>query len=113
MTVKKSLENRIRGWFPHEPNITKSSAKQDFQVNQQGLSFRQKIDKIGWILIFISLFFLLFSLGSSILMFPDRYSKWSGISMTIGSSFTLIFIFYNQRRLNRMKNKQNASELRA
>jgi hypothetical protein len=31
MTVKKSLENRIRGWFPQEPMIPKSSAKIGYQ----------------------------------------------------------------------------------
>ena len=31
MTFKKSLENRIRGWFPQEPKIPKSSTKIGYQ----------------------------------------------------------------------------------
>ena len=31
MTVKKTLVNRIRGWFPQESNISKVPARIDFQ----------------------------------------------------------------------------------
>jgi hypothetical protein len=108
MTLKKNLENRIRGWYPQGPNITKSSVKQDFQVNQQGLSLSKKIDRIGWILIITSLFFFLFYLGSIILRFSG-----SSIYLMIGFVFIIVFNLYNQRRVNRMKNKQNTSEIRS
>ena len=35
MTLKKSLEKRIRGWFPKEPTPSKVPAKIDFRVNPQ------------------------------------------------------------------------------
>ena len=35
MNVKKSLENRIRGWFPQEPKLRKSRAKFDFRIKPQ------------------------------------------------------------------------------
>lgn len=36
MTFKKSLENRIRGWFPEEPQLpNRAPSKINFQINQQ------------------------------------------------------------------------------
>jgi hypothetical protein len=33
MTVKKSLENRIRGWFPQEPYLLSTQVKVNCEVN--------------------------------------------------------------------------------
>ena len=35
MNVKKSLENRIRGWLPKEAKVPKAPAKMDFQIKPQ------------------------------------------------------------------------------
>lgn len=35
MTVKKSLENRIRGWFPKEPYLISTRVKVDCETKQQ------------------------------------------------------------------------------
>ena len=35
MTIKQSLENRIRGWFPQQPKFPKSSTKIDYQPLQR------------------------------------------------------------------------------
>jgi hypothetical protein len=113
MTVKKSLENRIRGWLPKEANVSKAPTKMDFQINQQILPLRQRIDRRGWVLIFAAVFFMLVPVGYSILTFPK--SPFSGlvfISGIIGASLVLVFINYQYNRLNRLKNKQYTPELR-
>jgi hypothetical protein len=40
MNAKKSLENRIRGWFPKEPNLTKpiQHYAQPTTVNQKNIT---------------------------------------------------------------------------
>jgi hypothetical protein len=35
MTIKKTLHNRIRGWFPHEPYLLSTQVKVDCEVNNE------------------------------------------------------------------------------
>jgi hypothetical protein len=35
MTAKKSLENRIRGWFPQEPTMFRTRLKVDYENKRQ------------------------------------------------------------------------------
>ena len=46
MTLKKSLENRIRGWFPQEPKVSKAPTSTRFQTrkvqNRNSLSFKTR-----------------------------------------------------------------------
>jgi uncharacterized membrane protein len=108
------LENRIRGWLLKEPTLPKAPAKIDFQINQQILPLRQRIDRRGWVLIFAALFFILVPVGYSILMFPKSpFSVLVFISGIIGASFVLVFISYQYGRLNHLKNKQHTPELKA
>jgi hypothetical protein len=41
MNVKKSLESRIRGWLPKEPNGPKVPARIDFRISQRSLITNQ------------------------------------------------------------------------
>ena len=105
MNVKKSLENRIRGWLPKEPNLPKAATKVNFQVNQQRLPFWKKTDRFGWVLISLALFFFSIAIGYDIILFPG-YSQWETVLVLMGCLIGFIFVFYQQRRLNRNKNKQ-------
>ena len=106
MNAKKGLQNRVRGWLPHEPTLPKAPAKIEFQINQQDLPLRQRTGRTGWFLIFLASFFLVLPFINAIVMFPGGYSIWVTASEGIGASLALVFVFYQHRRLNRIKNRQ-------
>lgn len=70
MTIKQSLENRIRGWFPKEPYSISSCVKSKFEIIQPPLSIPQQygasatksagILSVIWVIlgVFLTVFFI-------------------------------------------------------
>jgi len=103
MTLKRSLENRIRGWLPKEPTLpSKSTQPQVRQENKPIL--KRKVSTIWLIVFFVLFFFYLF-------LFNSQFSTLGfiliGITIAIGvpwlvfrmsSHKTLIKIVYLERQ---------------
>ncbi len=107
MNVKKSLENRIRGWLPKEPNIPKVPNKIDLRINQRPLITTQRvigksatrplrIHAIFWA-IFGPLFIIQFNVQSHIFL-PSQIT-WIIAGLTFGSIVSALF---TRRQLERL-----------
>jgi len=107
MNEKNSLESRIRGWLPKNPALPMVPSNVNFEVDQRNLPLRKKTDSLGWAMVFLALLFLFIPIVYSILYFPGGYSIWISATGILGASLFFIFVFYQNRRLNRMRNKIN------
>ena len=65
MNVKKTLENRIRGWFPKEPNLPKPIQQyaQPTTINQKNkpVDILKGINNVGFLTLFASCGLLAFA----------------------------------------------------
>ena len=81
----------------------------DFEVNQRNLPLRKKTDRVGWAIVFLALLFTVIPAVYSILNFPGGNSIWINAFGSLGALLVLTFIFYQNRRLNRLRNKGNSN----
>jgi hypothetical protein len=93
MKAKKSLESRIRGWFPQEPKVPNVAFTTNTMVNRNKFTLKNKTGKLGWILFSLSLFFLFLAESYSLLMHDD-YTALSSDTRFLGIVFVFVFLFY-------------------
>ena len=90
-------ERLTRGWLPKEHSSPKTPAQMELRPNQQQRPIKQRTDKTGWFLVFLSALFFFLASFNSILTFPRGdyiFPNWTTISMITGASLVLVFVLY-------------------
>jgi hypothetical protein len=110
MTIKKGLENKIRGWFPKEPYLATSQIKMEFKVKQAPLVIPPECNVsatkaaggfgVFWIIVYGFMFSNILNLGRyPISVF--QMMAWIIAGLTVGVISCIVFTKNQLGRLSK------------
>jgi MFS family permease len=111
MNVKKSLENRIRGWLPQEANVSKGPTKMDLRIkgpfNNSNQLGKGNVRTIKAIALFSSIF-IMFTV-TAMLLFAMVGIVFIAVAILFGLGFGLFSgVLVTPRILKRTENHQDS-----
>jgi hypothetical protein len=109
MTIKKSLENRIRGWLPYEPYLTRTLVRQDCETKHlpptiisPDYNLSATIHAGAYAVFFILLYGFLLFVSFNLAWYPISILQivaWAIAGLAVGTITSAIYVTHQLRQL--------------